>query len=119
MLKTKSLQQEKTKLDGLRICIMRRIRPEYDFDCWFPRVSPPEILLKKYIIRKEIKWPEFKLKFLRFLERHCKYTKALVRFAEERNITLLCWEKSPKKCHRKLVAEACRKINPKLKVVIK
>lgn len=119
MLTTKSLEVKRSKKDGIRICVMRRIRPEYDFDLWYPKVAPSERLLRKYVIKKEIGWQEFKPKFLRFLKRNSRYIKFLVKLAQEQNVTLLCWEKSPKQCHRRLVAEECKKINPKLKVVIK
>ncbi len=119
MLKTKSLQLKKNKNDGIRICVMRRIKSSYDFDLWFSKVAPSERLLRQYIIKKEISWKEFKPKFLRSLKRSRKYIKFLINLAEDQDVTLLCWEKSPKQCHRRLVAEECKKINYKLKVIIK
>ena len=119
MLKTKSLQRKKSKKDGIRICIMRRIKPSYDFDFWTPKISPSERLLKDYIINKKISWSQFKPKFLKQLNRNKKYLQFNSSLCQDSDITLLCWEKSPQKCHRRLVVEECQKINPKLKVVIK
>lgn len=95
---------------------MRRIKPEYDFDLWLPKLAPPETLLKTYIINEKIAWKEFKKRFLNVLKRKKKYLKLIASLAEKENVTLLCWEKSANRCHRKLLAKECKKINQKLKV---
>jgi len=44
---------------------------------------------------------------------------ALSKEALKKDITLLCLEDAPDECHRRLLAEECKKINPKLEVEIK
>lgn len=117
---TKSLQKRKSNADGLRVCIMRRINKEYDFDIWLPRLAPSENLLKRYVKNKKISWREFKNKFNKqVIKRNRKFIKYVSTLSQMSKITLLCWEKKPDKCHRRLVAEECRKINPRLKVIFR
>ena len=115
MLKTKSIQKRKHKSDGLRICIMRRIRPEYDFDMWLPKVAPSEKLLKEYVINKEINWSEFKVKFLEELRLKKSFLNFIGKASKTENITLLCWEEKPNTCHRRLVLEEISNMWPNIK----
>ena len=58
MLKTKSIQQPRKNTDGIRVCIMRRIKPEFDFDMWIIPLAPSTELLKKYH-GNEIGWKQY------------------------------------------------------------
>jgi len=99
---------------------MRRIEKVYDFDIWLPKLAPPEELLKLYVIKKKITWNEFKKRFTKeVLIKNKEYVKILILLSKKKKITLLCWEESPKKCHRRLVAEECKRINSKLNVVLR
>ncbi len=107
-VRTKSLQKLKSRTDGIRICVMRRIRPEYDFDIWIPRLAPPESLLKKYVIDKKITWNEFVPFYQnRVIDKNKRLIRMLVDLSKTTNITLLCWEKSATRCHRSLLLKAC------------
>jgi uncharacterized protein YeaO (DUF488 family) len=89
------------------------------FDRWWPEIAPPAKLIGAYC-RQEISWEDFEREFLN----HLKSSTAAVRLrhlaALSRNgtITILCVEPTPEHCHRRLVAEACRRINPLLDVII-
>jgi uncharacterized protein YeaO (DUF488 family) len=110
-ISTKSLQSVSQKKDGLRVLIMRRIKPEYQFDLWIPHLSPPEPLFQKYVINKSIDWKTFSEQFaVQVLAKQKKLLEMLVYLSHKQKITLLCWEKTPYRCHRILVLKACREI---------
>lgn len=111
-LVTKSIHKQKRKTDGLRICVMRRIKPEYDFDMWIPELAPSEKLLKEYIIDKKITWDEFSKKFTQerlSKQKTKKLIETLVFLTQSTKITLLCGENSAKYCHRSLIIKECEK----------
>lgn len=117
-IKTKSVSEIKSKKDGIRICVMRRIRPEYEFDMWIPALSPPNKLLNDYVIEKKISWEEFAVKFERSVLRKKKthdLLRMFVLLSQKQTITLLCGEKSARHCHRRLLIEACAEIEKKTK----
>ncbi len=116
MLKTKSIQKRKHSSDGLRVCVMRRIRPEYQFDIWMPILSPSEQLLTLYIIDKKIDWKTFKPLFLEEQKNNTKIFNWILQLAKKENVTFLCWEDTGKFCHRSLLANQCKKLNSKLKI---
>ncbi len=108
---TKSIYSKIGKSDGLRICIMRRIKPEYKFDIWIPRLSPPEKLLKEYVINKQIPWKDFTKKFEKqVLKKNKTLLLFLIKLSSYSKVTLLCQEKSAKYCHRSLVLKECFKV---------
>lgn len=112
-IKTKSINEPKGREDGLRICVMRRIRPEYDFDMWIPTLAPSNKLLHDYVIDKKISWEQFSYTFKKTVLKKKRVTillRNLVVLSENQKITLLCGEKSIKYCHRKLLIEACKKL---------
>lgn len=118
-IQTKSVQAKPKKTDGIRICIMRRIMPEFVFDIWMPTLSPSTKLLKKYH-EKESSWNEYEVLFTKeVLDTQQKYLKIVSDIAKDNNITLLCWEETPKMCHRRLVAERLQKVYPQLEVIIR
>lgn len=112
MIKHKSIYKRKHRNDGLRICVMRHIRSEYDFDLWFPKLAPSEKLLKKYIINKEISWNEFQPLYLKELSRNLVSLDLLFDIAEKNLITLLCSENTIKYCHRQIIIRVGKKRHP-------
>ena len=66
MLKTKSIQKRKTKSDGVRICIMRRVKPHFKYDIWMPTLSPSTELLKNYHEQK-IDWEIYEKLFAKLM----------------------------------------------------
>ena len=111
-IKNKSINYKKNRADGLRICVMRHIKPKYDFDLWIPALAPKEKLLKDYVINKKISWEEFCKKFKKqTLTKNKILLKIILDLSKTMRITLLCGEKSYKKCHRRLIVDEIRKIN--------
>ena len=113
-ISTKSIHSKAHKNDGLRICVMRRIHPEYTFHMWIPELAPSEKLLKQYVIKKEISWEEFSRQYM-----HTVLSKSLVKkiigalamISKSTKITLLCGEESAKNCHRSLIIKACTRLH--------
>lgn len=117
---TKSILAKKSARDGLRICVMRRIKPEYEFDMWLPAIAPSEQLLTDYVIEKKIGWDEFSTAFRKhILTKRKKYLVLLSDMAKKQKITLLCGEKSARYCHRRVLIEECEKLNKPSKKTLK
>jgi len=118
-LYTKSVQAMKRKSDGVRICIMRRPGQETDWDIWMPRLSPSHKLLTEYH-QNQMSWDEYCRRFRdEVLDKENEQLQILVDISRGHKVTLLCWEELPAQCHRRLVAEECKKIDPNLEVVIR
>lgn len=119
MLKTKSIQKKASKDDGIRICIMRRPDILDNFNIWMPELAPSHQLLTDYH-KGIVDWQKFVTIFNRdVLQKKHTYISILIDIALKHTVTILCWEETPDKCHRRLVAEECKKINPKLEIKIK
>lgn len=116
MIKTKSIQIKPEKADGIRICIMRRVKPEFVFDLWMPPLSPSTELLKEYHDEK-IDWNGYENRFKKeVLDTQKIYLTMLLDLSKKQTITLLCWEETSEKCHRRLVVEKLQAMEPTLKV---
>jgi uncharacterized protein YeaO (DUF488 family) len=117
--------------DGLRICVMRDStiynrhlaafreksnRPMYDMQ--LKSLSPPG-WLKEYYQQERISWDEYVRVFAReVLKKQSELIKSISYLAMHSDITLLCSEKTPEQCHRRLLAEECKKYQPKLEVIL-
>lgn len=113
-IKNKSINLKVSSNDGIRICVMRRIRPEYKFDIWLKALSPSEKLLREYVIDKKISWDDFCKKYTKSVvmkKSNQIYFKLLKELSKNRKITLLCGEKSAKHCHRSLIINAMKLLN--------
>ncbi len=118
MLKTKSVQKKKAKTDGIRICIMRRVKPHFEYDIWMPTLSPSTELLKDYHEQK-VDWEKYEKLFAKeVFEANKEFVEIVGEMAENHDVTLLCWEETPHLCHRRLVAEEVLRKFPKTKVKI-
>ncbi|MEX1052459.1 MAG: DUF488 domain-containing protein [Patescibacteria group bacterium] len=105
-LASKSIIKRPTKSDGLRVCVMRRIKPNYKFDIWIPKLSPSTKLLDDYVVNKKLTWEEFSKKFKKqVLQKNNDLLQMLYGISTKRKITLLCFEVNDKKCHRSLIIE--------------
>lgn len=115
MLKTKSIQKRTAKKDGIRICIMRRVKPHFKYDIWMPTLSPSTELLKDYHEEK-VNWETYEKLFSKeVFEGNKEYIEIVGEMAQKHDITLLCWEETPQMCHRRLVAEEILRKFPKIK----
>ena len=123
MIKTRSVQSEKRKDDGLRILATRfrgRGLPASKYDVWMPALGPSEQLLKA-VMGGAIEWKEFTRRYRdelfmdgpiddrsETIKNHGqKSTLRLLRaLAENQNVTLLCHcVEDAKECHRFLLAK--------------
>lgn len=129
-LRTRPIRSAPRESDGLRISIMSRHTlndgetpdPEItdaSFDEWWPELAPPPSLIGAYY-KRNLPWVVFEREFKSYL-RLCEQNKrlqTLMKLAKNSNATILCIEPTPEFCHRRLVAEACREIDPLLEVLI-
>ena len=128
-LYTKSIFKPALLEDGLRISVMsrhtlndgktpdNRITPQ-TYHQWIQSLAPqPELVGKWY--KEKIEWDEFEQAYVNHLEEKdiTIIVKALARQAIETDITLLCAEETQEHCHRRLLAEECKKYEPALSVV--
>ncbi len=130
-LYTKSILKEPSLDDGLRISVMRRhtlndgITPDMRIDGskyqkWMPILAPPEVLLGNYY-KRGLPWEEFEKEYLNYIGSLFVHEqlRAIGRGALKSDITILCIEDTPDRCHRRLLAEECQKYEPSLKVIHK
>jgi len=122
MLKTKCILSPIEKDDGERISIMsrhklddgvtedKRIKREM-YDSHEIVFAPPLKLIGNYL-RKEISWAEYERKYFEYLNKINSHIQTLVNKGLENNVTILCIEEKPDECHRKLLAQRCKDINP-------
>jgi len=98
---------------------MRRPGEATDWDIWMPTLAPSHELLTQYH-QAEVTWDEFCDRFHQeVIAEQQEYLDILVEMAQKHVVTILCWEETPEKCHRRLVAEACKQINSELEVIIR
>lgn len=116
---TKSVQKKTLKSDGIRICIMRRIKPEFEFDMWLPALSPSTRLLADYQ-NGEISWKLFEKRLKKeLLPKKKQYIEMIIGLSKRNNVTLLCWEDSAELCHRSIITQEIKKLSPNTAVLHK
>jgi len=132
MLRTKCILDPIEKDDGVRISIMSKhkwkpgIVPDTDLteiasqrdNLWKKQFAPSQKLIGDYY-KRGLSWEILEKKYLTSLETIYNEVIKLPKEALKKNITLLCLKETPEKCHRRLFAEKCKKINPKLEIFIK
>jgi len=118
-LYSKSIQDPSSITDGIRICIMRKPGANALWDIWMPTLAPSLALLKSYQAGTT-DWNWYVQQFTKevITDKH-DHIKLLVDMAKKHTITILCWEKTPDQCHRRLVIEEALHIEPTLPVIIK
>lgn len=129
-LKTRCIKEPQCLDDGLRISIMSRhtlndgktpdknITKE-SYDEHWPLLSPPPTLIGAFY-KRNLPWKDFEKTFKEYLESpevHAILIK-LIDLALVRNVTILCIEKTPEQCHRRLVAEKCKEIDNRLNILM-
>ncbi len=118
-LRSKSVQEQRDPIDGTRVCIMRKPGEHIDWDIWMPTLAPPLHLHKAYQSGEKC-WEEyvpiFNDEVIRCFNHHIRL---LAEMAKNNSITVLCWEKTPEQCHRRLIVEEAAKIDPTLEIEIK
>jgi len=129
-LRTKSILAQIEKEDGYRISVMNRhtledgITPdkrinEKMYDKHEKLLAPSSKLLGDYY-KRDISWNEYEERFKKEINNpeSIKMLKDISLKALKENITLLCIEEKPDFCHRRLLAEECKKYQPDLEVIL-
>jgi uncharacterized protein YeaO (DUF488 family) len=127
MLQTKCILAKVSYWDGIRISIMSRhtlndgITPDiritselYDTHC--PNLAPPASIVGAFY-RGELSFEEYEdayISYLRGGHEIRETVRAIARFALTTNVTFLCIDKRPWKCHRYIFAQECRMYEPNL-----
>lgn len=129
-LYTKCIFEPPESADGTRISVMRRhtlndgvildkrIVVGVSFYQWLVDVAPPANLVGDYI-KRGLQWDEYERRYFEHLRTPpvAKLVQVLAHRALDEDITLLCEEKTPDRCHRRLLAEECARYEPKLTIV--
>jgi uncharacterized protein YeaO (DUF488 family) len=115
VIKTKSIYEPTEENDdGIRVLITRyypRGVKKDKFDCWIRELSPSRNLLKNYQQGK-CNWQEFKSAFISEIRDNrdsLERIETLSRQNEFLVITLLCYEREGKNCHRYIVKDMIEK----------
>ena len=113
-IKLKSLRQSKESSDGLRILITR-FRPRYvkkgneNWDAWYKELAPSRQLWYDYFKSNKIDWNQYRERFIEEMRDNPKSTELihwLCKFENNNtNITLMCFCKNEKSCHRSIVKD--------------
>lgn len=125
-LVTKCILADPSTSDGLRISVMSRHTlndgktPHPDihencFDEWIKILAPHPKLVGAYY-RQELEWDEFAVKYtesLSYEDKSPAVTELATRALQE-NVTIMCIEHTPERCHRRLLAEECQRRFPEL-----
>lgn len=129
MLKTKAIKAPIEDNDGLRISVMSRhtlndgitLDPEITqnlFDDWWPQLGPSLRLIGSYY-KRGLPWEDFEKEYLESLRQDKQlFLQRLISLSENRNVTILCIEVNPDKCHRRLIAEECARLSRQIKIQI-
>ena len=103
MIKIKSILDKKSEDDGVRICVMRFVKSFYDYDEWLRDLAPSIELLNDYR-NKKIDWSEYEKRYLKEMESKKELISELKKRSDNGEvISLLCWEKDDRFCHRRLL----------------
>ena len=78
--------------------------------------APTKALLSSYQAGK-ISWAEYETQFDKILESRGDYFEFRQRYDRYLRVCLLCSEPTPEQCHRRLVAEKIKQVNPDSEIV--
>lgn len=127
---TKCIYSVPKDSDGCRISVMRRhtlndgVTPDPNitaeqFHAWWTMLAPPDRLVGDYY-KRNLPWEEFEARYLAHI-REPEFHRAIQHLAKaafDSNITILCGDHPPEKCHRRLLAEECKRVLPKLEIIV-
>lgn len=128
-LYTKCIFAAPSQEDGCRISVMSRHTlndgatsdsriPEASYDEWYRELAPPPKLVGSYY-KRELRWEAFAEKYIAHIRTPsiAERVRVLARRALSEDITLLCVEETPGKCHRRLLAEECKRFEPLITII--
>lgn len=131
MLFTKSIFAPKSSADGIRISVMSRhtlndgktpdpriTRDSYSE--WWHEFAPPDRLVGGFY-KRGLPWADFEKAYLAHLRTptNSLLVSEIARRAALKDLTLMCAEETPERCHRRLLAEECQRLNKELVVIIR
>lgn len=130
VLYTKCILKPKEDSDGTRICIMSRltlndgVTPDYRlieeglFDQWIKELAPEPKLLGDYY-KRGLDWADFEKRYISYIQSDLirTYIESIGIKALKENVTILCIEESCEFCHRRLVADECKRLFKDLIVI--
>ncbi len=127
MLRSKSILHPKEEIDGKRIYIMSKHtlndgitideRLYGTFDEHMTIFAAPLKIIGAYY-KQKISFEEYSKLYLNYLTTIKTEIINLINYAMHNNITVMCIEYSPEKCHRKLFLEYCSTLSNKLEIEI-
>ena len=115
MIKTeKTIYDKSEPSDGERILVMRIwprgiSKERAKLDAWMKDLGTERELIKKWKSGK-VTWPEFEREYRQSLKGKEEVLKDLAARSRKGDITLLCTDKDPARCHRTILADAIRKM---------
>ena len=131
MLRTKCILLPKEALDGYRISVMSRhtlndgVTPDLritrdSYDLHLSSLVPPLRLLGDYY-KRGLPWVEFERRYFNYLQLPSVWEQVLELAVESMiNVfTLLCIEETSEYCHRRLLAEECKRLRPEIELYIR
>jgi uncharacterized protein YeaO (DUF488 family) len=131
MIRTKSILSPIEEFDGTRISVMSRhtlndgktpdTRITNDsYHLWIPNLAPPPVLIGDYY-KRGLSWGDFERRYFEHLQKPRVRERILDLIANglSEDITLMCIEETPEKCHRRLLAEECKRISPDISIELK
>ncbi len=131
MLLTKCIFAPVEESDGYRVSVMSRhtlndgVTPDLritddSFHEWNRALAPPDRLVGAYY-RRDVPWETFERLYCELLLTHpvAGCVQELVELAKQSRITVLCAEETPERCHRRLLAEHCKKLDSGLEVIVR
>lgn len=112
MIKTdKTVYDKPERSDGKRILVMRiwpRGISKDKIDVWMKELGTEKDLIKKWKSGK-ISWEDFSKEYRKSLKGKEDELQQLAKQSKEGDITLLCTDKDPARCHRTLLAKEIEK----------
>ena len=132
VLYTKCIYEKISAFDGIRVSVMSRhteddgknpdpnILEGVTFDEWEKKLGPPQKLIGAYYRGGKI-WDPFENGYLAHIrsDEIKPLVENLARDAKTQDITVMCKELTPEHCHRRLLAEECKKHEPSLEIVLR
>lgn len=126
---TKSILSERASSDGLRISVMSRhtlsdgVTPDFritstSFDLHCQKLAPGLRLIGDYY-KRGLSWEGFESRYLRQIREvePARLVRRLAEVALHNDVTILCIEETAEKCHRRLLAEECVRLEPMLCII--
>lgn len=98
-----------------------RIVEGINYHLWLPNLAPPLKLIGDYYKLRGMPWKKFEDRYVDFLQniyqRH--EVEHLIYLSSKVLVSIRCIEETPEFCHRRLLAEECKRLDSDLSVVIR